>query len=189
VWAILVANSVNHACYFVFLFMMPTYFYGVWGLDVRSSALYSLLPWVAMGGLSYAAGALADGLLPRLGARRVRKAAQAIAFLGPAALLAALLRAASPQAALVCLTAALGLASFGQAGFVSNIQDVGGRHAGRLFGVANTCGCLAGIAATTGAGFVLQHGSWALLFQLQAALYVLGFVVYTACAGTEAVTE
>jgi hypothetical protein len=28
--------------------MMPTYFFGVWGLDVRASALYSLLPWVAM---------------------------------------------------------------------------------------------------------------------------------------------
>lgn len=187
VWAILVANSVNHCCYFIFLFMMPTYFHKVWALDIRASALYSLLPWVAMGGMSYAAGAAADALLPRLGATRVRKAAQALSFLGPAALLACLLRCASPQAALGCLTAALGLASFGQAGFVSNIQDVGGRHAGRLFGLANTAGCLAGIAGTAAAGLVLQHGSWADLFRLQGALYVAGAAFYSLCAGTAAV--
>jgi hypothetical protein len=43
-----VANSVNHCCYFIFLFMMPTYFNRIWRLDVRASALYSLLPWLAM---------------------------------------------------------------------------------------------------------------------------------------------
>ncbi len=62
----------NHANYFVFLFMMPAYFYGVWALDVRASALYSLLPWLAMGTMSYAAGAIADAMLPRLGTVRVR---------------------------------------------------------------------------------------------------------------------
>ena len=38
----------NHCNYFIFLFMMPTYFAKVWQLDIRASALYSLLPWVAM---------------------------------------------------------------------------------------------------------------------------------------------
>ena len=88
-------------------------------------------------------------------------------------------------AALACLTLALGLASFGQAGFVSNIQDVGGRAAGRLFGVANTAGCLAGIAGTTAAGFILQRGTWDALFQLQIALYLVGAVVYLAFARAE----
>ena len=186
VWAILAANAVNHCCYFIFLFMMPTYFFGVWGLDVRSSALYSLLPWAAMGATSYASGALADSLLPRLGPTRVRKAAQAVAFLGPALLLWVLLRCGSPQQALACLTLALGLASFGQAGFVSNIQDVGGRNAGRLFGLANTVGCLAGIAGTTAAGLILQHGSWTQLFQLQTGLYLAGAAVFTLNAGSAA---
>ena len=92
---------------------------------------------------------------------------------------------ACAAAALACLTLALGLASFGQAGFVSNIQDVGGRAAGRLFGVANTAGCLAGIAGTTAAGFILQRGTWGALFQLQIALYLAGAVVYLAFARAE----
>jgi ACS family sodium-dependent inorganic phosphate cotransporter/ACS family sodium-dependent inorganic phosphate cotransporter-like MFS transporter 9 len=48
VWAIVVANSVNHCNYFIFLFMLPTYFSTFWHLNIRSSALYSLLPWLAM---------------------------------------------------------------------------------------------------------------------------------------------
>jgi ACS family sodium-dependent inorganic phosphate cotransporter/ACS family sodium-dependent inorganic phosphate cotransporter-like MFS transporter 9 len=48
VWAIVVANSVNHCNYFIFLFMLPTYFATFWHLNIRTSALYSLLPWLAM---------------------------------------------------------------------------------------------------------------------------------------------
>ena len=186
--AIVLANSVNHWNYFSFLFMMPTYFAKVWSLNIRASALYSLLPWLAMGTMSYVAGAIADALLPRLGTANVRKAVQTLAFLGPATLLAVLLRCDSPDAALACLTAALGLASFGQAGFVSNIQDVGGRAAGRLFGIANTAGCLAGIAGTTAAGVILQTpgAGWAALFQLQIVLYVFGAAFYVANAKAEA---
>ena len=186
VWAIICANSINHCCYFIFLFMLPAYFFGFWHLDIRASALYSLLPWVAMGGMSYVAGAIADALLPRLGTTAVRKSVQCLAFLGPAALLSLLLKCTTPQAALACLTCALGLASFGQAGFVSNIQDVGGRSAGRLFGIANTAGCSAGIAGTTAAGYILQSGSWSTLFTLQIALYVTGALVYCTFASGEA---
>lgn len=139
-----------------------------------------------MGGMSYTAGALADALLPRFGTTSVRKAAQLVAFLGPAALLSLLLRCQTPAAALACLTCALGLASYGQAGFVSNIQDVGGRSAGRLFGIANTAGCSAGIAGTTAAGYILQSpGAWTTLFTLMAALYVCGALVYVTAASGE----
>ena len=186
VWAIIFANMVNHHNYFVYLFMLPTYFSSFWHLDIRASALYSLLPWVAMGGMSYISGAIADALLPRLGTTTVRKSVQSVAFLGSAALLSLLLKCATPGTALACLTCALGLASFGQAGFVSNIQDVGGRSAGRLFGIANTAGCAAGIAGTTAAGYILQSGSWATLFQLMTALYVAGALIYVSFASGEA---
>jgi len=188
VLAILAANAVNHCCYFVFLFMLPSYFNAFWALDVRSSALFSLLPWLAMGGCSYAAGAVADSLLPRWGATAVRKTAQGVAFLLPALLLLLALPAAqSAHQALAVLTLALAAASFGQAGFVSNIQDVGGRSAGRLFGLTNTVGCLAGIGGTTAAGLVLQRGlpGWGLLFSAMATLYLLGALVYCVAAGSE----
>ena len=184
--AIMFANVVNHFSYFVFLFLMPTYFSIAWGMDVRSSALFSLAPWVAMGVMSYVAGAVTDAALPRFGPTTVRKSAQALAFLGPAACLGLLLFAPTPVAALGCLTTALGLAAFGQAGFVSNISDVAPRHAGRLFGLANTLGCLAGVAGTTAAGVILSAtGSFYPLLALQAVLYTLGALVYTSFASGE----
>jgi ACS family sodium-dependent inorganic phosphate cotransporter/ACS family sodium-dependent inorganic phosphate cotransporter-like MFS transporter 9 len=70
---------------------------------------------------------------------------------------------------------------------VSNIQDVGGRSAGRLFGIANTAGCLAGIAGTTAAGYILQtQGAWGTLFQTQVALYVFGAAVYVLFSSADA---
>lgn len=185
--AIVAANAVNHWNYFTFLFLMPLYFASAWGLDVRASALFSLAPWLAMGAASSLAGAAADALLPALGATRVRKVAQSVGFLGPAACLGLLLCASSPLAALACLTAALGLAACGQAGFVANIGDVAPRSAGRLFGLANTVGCLAGIAGTAAAGVVVQAagGSWRPLITLQAALYLAGWAAYVAQASGE----
>ena len=38
----------------------------------------------------------------------------------------------------------------GQAGFVANMSDIAPRHAGRLFGLCNTFGSLAGILGVAG---------------------------------------
>ncbi len=68
---------------------------------------------------------------------------------------------------------------------MSNIQDVGGRSAGRLFGIANTAGCLAGIAGTTAAGYILQTQSWSVLFQTQVALYLFGALFYVSLSSAD----
>ena len=46
--AIVVANVVNHFNYFIYLNWMPTYFHAAMGLNVRASALFTFLPWLAM---------------------------------------------------------------------------------------------------------------------------------------------
>jgi ACS family sodium-dependent inorganic phosphate cotransporter-like MFS transporter 9 len=68
---------------------------------------------------------------------------------------------------------------------VSNIQDVGGRSAGRLFGIANTAGCLAGIAGTTAAGAILQTAGWPTLFRAMVALYAAGALFYVCASRAE----
>lgn len=47
-WAIVVANCVNHWGYFLYLNWLPAYFYSVLKLDLKSSSLFSFLPWLAM---------------------------------------------------------------------------------------------------------------------------------------------
>ena len=73
----------------------------------------------------------------------------------------------------------------GQAGFVANISDIAPRHAGQLFGLCNTFGCLAAIAGVSTVGFVIQAtGSFSAVFQLTAGLYVIGVLAWLSlCKG------
>ncbi|PSC76976.1 putative anion transporter chloroplastic [Micractinium conductrix] len=187
-WAIIVANFVNHWGYFIYLNWMPTYFYKVLGMDLRASSLMSFVPWVVMALGSTCAGLLADGLVRRgVPVRRVRRGIQTAAFLGPVAALGVLSNPAiSPPVALASMTAALGITSLGQAGFVANMSDIAPRHAGLLFGLCNTFGSFAGILGVSVCGFVLEKtGSFTPIFQATAALYVVGTLVWNALSRAE----
>lgn len=84
-------------------------------MDLRASSLMSFVPWVVMAIGSTSAGLLADGLVRRgVPVLTVRKNVQAVAFLGPVLALTALSNPAiAPPAALLCMTAALGVTSLG----------------------------------------------------------------------------
>lgn len=90
-----------------------------------------------------------------------------------------------PQLAIACMTVALGTTSLGQAGFVANMSDVAPRHAGKMFGLCNTFGCLSGIVGVTAVGFIVDATrSFTPVFQLTAALYVVGTLVWNLlCTG------
>jgi MFS family permease len=150
VWAIIVANFANHWGYFMYLNWMPTYFAKVHAMDLRASSLMSFLPWLVMAIGSSVSGIFSDALV-RKGWDRifVRKAVQTLAFLGPVVPLLALAGGGlNPGQATMAMTAALGLTSVGQ--FVTNMSEVAPRHAGRLFGLCNTFGSMAGILGVSG---------------------------------------
>ena len=159
------------------------------GMDLKASSLLSFVPWLAMAVGSSAAGLLADGLVARgVPVLSVRRGMQSVAFLGPVLALLVLGNPSSlsPPLAVACLTAALGITSLGQAGFVANMSDIAPRHAGRLFGLCNTFGSFAGILGVSVVGVVVERtGSFALVFQATAALYVLGTIVWNAFCTTE----
>jgi len=191
IWAIIIANTCNHWNYFIYLNWLPTYFYQALGVNLKASTLYSVGPWVAMAVFSYVAGFAADRLVNSgVSVTLVRKLMQTISFLGPAACLWPIAAGSLPPAGvLACFTSALALASFGQAGFIPNMQDVAPRHAGRLFGLCNTAGSLAGILGTAATGVIVQQtGSWQPVFYIMVALYVVGTVVWNIlCTGERVV--
>lgn len=186
VWAIIIANIINHWGYFIYLNWMPTYFYKVLGVDLRSSALMSFLPWLVMALGSSASGILSDALI-RSGVKptTVRKAVQSIAFLGPVAPLMALAGGGlTPVQAVAAMTAALGITSVGQ--FVTNMSDIAPRQAGRLFGLCNTFGSAAGIIGVSAAGFLVEStGSFGMVFKITALLNIIGTLVWTSFATAE----
>lgn len=187
VWAIIVANFCNHWGYFIYLNWMPTYFYKVLGMDLRASSLMSFLPWLVMATGSSASGLISDGLVRsgKLSPTAVRKIVQTVAFLGPVAPLIALAAGGlTPGQAVAAMTLALGITSLGQ--FVTNMSDIAPKHAGRLFGLCNTFGSMAGILGVSMAGLIVEKtGSFGLVFLITAALNVIGVVVWNLFATAE----
>lgn len=132
-------------------------------------------------------GFLADSLIARgVSVTTVRKAMQTASMLPPAAALLLLATPGiTPAAAVACMTAALGVTSLGQAGFVANMSDIAPNNAGQMFGLCNTFGSAAGILGVVAVGVIVQAtGSFAPVFQITAGLYVLAVVVWNLmCTG------
>lgn len=60
-----------------------------------------------------------------------------------------------------------------------NHLDVGPRYAGVLMGISNTIATIPGIVGVAATGFILQAtGSFAAIFYLTAAVYLIGALGY-----------
>jgi ACS family sodium-dependent inorganic phosphate cotransporter/ACS family sodium-dependent inorganic phosphate cotransporter-like MFS transporter 9 len=169
---------------------MPSYFARTFSTSLFVSGLMAFTPWLVMAAGSSVLGILADYLVSRVGLPvvTVRKAVQTVAFLVPAAALMVLSQPGiTAEAAVMSMTAALGVTSLGQAGFVANMSDIAPKHAGKMFGLCNTFGTAAGILGVTAVGWVVEWtGSFDLVFRITAAMYVLGVLVWNwLCVGEQ----
>lgn len=124
-------------------------------------------------------GWLADSLVARgVSVTYVRKFMQTLGFLGPAFCLTQLQNVHTLPAAVVCMMGAQGFDAFSQSGLYSNHQDIGPRYAGVLLGLSNTAGVLAGVLGSIATGYILAHGTWANVWQVAVALYLVGTVIW-----------
>ncbi|KAL4421893.1 hypothetical protein ABPG77_003695 [Micractinium sp. CCAP 211/92] len=181
----LLALGYTHYCnnwfHYTMLAWLPTYFTDSLSLDLAHAAQVSLLPPIAAIAVSAIAGPSADALIARgVPVVTVRKTAQCLAFLGPAAcLLAASTQEGGPlSVGLVALS--LGLASFSLAGLYCNHADLSPRYASVLLGMTNTSGALPGIVGVAFTGWLYdQTSSWALaLFAPSIFFFLTGSAAY-----------
>lgn len=111
VWAVVVAHFCFNYGYYTLLAWLPSYFEGALGMSLASSSVLALLPYTAMVAMTPVVGPTADALVARgLSVTTVRKLAQGVALLGPAACmlaLAAITPAAAAAPPLTGLAAAL----------------------------------------------------------------------------------
>ncbi|CAI9098390.1 OLC1v1035029C3 [Oldenlandia corymbosa var. corymbosa] len=188
-WAIIFANVTNNWGYFVLLSWMPVYFKTVFGVNLKQAAWFSAVPWGTMAISGYIAGAMSDYLI-KVGysLTLVRKIMQSIGFIGPGISLLALNYAKTPEVAAICITIALSLSSFSQAGFLLNMQDIAPQYAGFLHGISNSAGTLAAIISTIGTGFFVQWlGSFQAFLTLTACLYFITAIFWNLYATGERV--
>eukprot|EP00884_Botryococcus_braunii_P007563 jgi/Botrbrau1/16808/Bobra.150_2s0035.1 len=206
VWAIIVAHFCFNWGYYTLLAWLPSYFELSLGLNVESSSLLTLIPYIAMICMTPFVGPVADGLVSRgWKVTNVRKLAQGIAFAVPALCMIALsvltphgAKATSSifassggnllAAAIIALMSiAFACGSWSRAGLYCNHQDLSPRFAGALLGVTNTAGAFPGILGVTSVGFLLDRtNSWgASLFLPTAACQLFGMIIYSIFASSE----
>ena len=173
-----VHNCINWS-FFVMQAWLPTYFATELGLDMKSSALFSALPFATMALGSLVSGQASAALLQRMAPFEVRKRMVALSSVVPACALLALSYVKSPTVALGLLVTALGAHSFSSAGLHAHVTDVAPQASGRILGFTNTVGVLVGIIANVATGRVLDAtGSFKAVFALTAAIYLSEVVAF-----------
>ena len=200
VWGMTLAHAAKNWELYNLLAWTPTFFSEQYGLNVKESAAFSVLPSVCgmVGGLT--AGYSADFILSKFVEKddgsegddddteaatvekrtRVRKIFQSIALLGPAICLYLLSNLPDrPATAQILLGGALGLQAFDAAGFGAATQEKAGeRWAGLLYSLTSLPGVLVGSVSVSVTGQLLDKmadgSGWATVFQLNAAICVIG---------------
>lgn len=159
VWAIIVSHFCHNWGTFILLTWMPSYYNQVLGLDLSTSGVLSVLPWVTMAIMSNAGGWIADTLVDRgTSVTTVRKVMQTIGFLGPAVFLSQLSSVTTAPAAVLCMMGAQGLDAFSQSGLYSNHQVGAGVGAGCILGVVEPLRRKGGVVEPLGVEILYSMG-------------------------------
>jgi MFS transporter, ACS family, glucarate transporter len=185
----IIAVTVSYFCYGYVAWIFFSWFYRylakVRGLDLRTSAFYSMLPFLAMLVACLVGGVINDQLTkwkgPRLG--RCILAAVAIALAGVFIALGSQVKSA--RLASVVLAGGAGALYLSQSSFWSLTADVAGPSSGSVSGFMNTGNQIgAAITASLTPWIAVRYG-WTSSFLVAAALCFVGAVCWLAVNPTK----
>jgi MFS family permease len=187
VWAVIVCHFASNWGGYVLLSWMPTYIADGLGVEFAAVGVFTMVPALAGFLFLNVAGWVTDALIGRgMSLTFVRKLMNSIGFAGGALVLAVVGYVKDPYVAVALMTVGNAIGAFGLGGWGSNHMDLAPRHSGTLMGVTNTFGTVPGIIGVSVSGLILQWtGSWTLVFQVAAGIYVMGALFYLFFASTD----
>ena len=164
---------------FIFFSWFFIYLNRVRGLDLKSSTLYSMLPFLAMATCSPVGGWIADILTKHYG-RRVGRCGMGVVGLAGAALFIALAtQVASTQIACIFLTCGAGSLYLAQSSYWAFTADVAGTSAGSVSGLMNMGGQLGGAVTATLTPLIADSFGWSASFLTAAAMCAIGSIAWS----------
>ncbi|WP_373491351.1 ACS family MFS transporter [Parasphingorhabdus sp.] len=180
VWAIIVAHFCNNWWFYVLLAWLPTFVTKGLGVDYAAVGFFAMMPHIALFLFINISGVVADRLIGRgMTITHVRKLMMLIGSGGSIAALLLVGQADNAVTAITIMTIGSALGAFAVSGFFVNHMDIAPEHAGTLMGITNTAGTIPGIIGVLVSGWILDvTGSWALVFQVSAAVAAFGLVFY-----------
>jgi ACS family sodium-dependent inorganic phosphate cotransporter len=170
---------------------LPSYYNSAFGVNLKQSAMLSVLPFSVMAVTTNASGWIADALMNRkvFSTSKTRKLLHLVGTGTPALCLGYLATSSGKgtvSEALLLLTVMLGGLGLQAGGFASTHQDICTKYAGVLFGLTNACSSLAGSLSIYATGLVLDWThSWGRVFGGVMACNLVSLVVFLALGTSE----
>ena len=174
VWAV----TVSYFCYGYVAWIFFSWFYRylakVRGLDLKASAFYSMLPFLAMLACCLLGGAINDRLTKWRGPRFGRCALAAFAMAVAGLFIAFGSEVESVRLASVVLAGGAGALYLSQSSFWSVTADIAGGSAGSVSGFMNMGGQIGGALTGSLTPWIAARYGWTASFLVAAALCLLG---------------
>lgn len=159
---------------YIFFTWFFIYLSRVRGLDLKSSALYSMLPFLAMASCSPLGGLIADRLTRRYGKRVGRCMVAAVGIGFSAVFLALATQVESARLASLVLAGGAGALYISQSAFWAVTADIAGSSAGSASGLMNMGGQIGGAVTASLTPWIADHFGWTASFLVAAGLCVIG---------------
>lgn len=163
---------------YIFFTWFFTYLSRVRGLNLKASAFYSMLPFLAMACGSLAGGWAADILTRRYG-KRVGRCGLAVAGIAlSAAFIALATQVESAEFASLVLAGGAGALYLSQSSFWAVTADIAGPSAGFASGLMNMGGQTGGAVTASLTPWIADHFGWTASFLVAAGLCALGALAW-----------
>jgi ACS family glucarate transporter-like MFS transporter len=180
VWAV----TFSYFCYGYVAWIFFSWFYiylaTVRGLNLKASAFYATLPFLAMAVCCPLGGAIADRLTLWHG-KRVGRCGIAVAAMGMTSIFLLLgSRVASARLASVVLAGGAGALYLSQSSFWSVTADIGAGSSGSVSGLMNMGAQLGGAVTASLTPAIAARYSWTASFYVAAILAALGAIAWLA---------
>jgi ACS family glucarate transporter-like MFS transporter len=157
-----------------------TYMAQVRGLNLKTSALYSMLPFLAMTAGCLLGGVLSDWIVTHYGARQGRCLLPALALAITAFLLVMGSRIESAAAAAFMLAFGAGVLFISQSIYWAVTADISGEYVGVVSGIMNMGGQVGGACTAALTPVIAAHFGWNASFATAAAITAIGALAWTA---------
>jgi ACS family glucarate transporter-like MFS transporter len=150
------------------------------GLDLKSSALYAMIPFLCITVGCLIGGALSDRLTKRFGLRVGRCGLAATALTLSAIFLVLGSQVESPQLSGLTLAASAGALYLAQSSFWSVSVDIAGRSSAVFSSMVNMGGQIGGAVTASLTPWIAQRYGWTTSFSISAVLALIGAVCWLA---------
>ncbi len=169
----------GYAAYIFFTWFF-IYLSEVRGVNLRQSAVYTMLPFIAMAVASPLGGVISDRVTKQIGKKAGRCGVAVGGMALAAVFIAVAMTVTSAQVASVLLAGGAGALYLSQSSFWSVSADIGGKSAGSVSGFMNMIGQFGGVTTASLTPVIAKDWGWSASFLVAAALCASGAVAWLA---------